>query len=49
MSQETSSGPTTSNVPDFPLIPASKGFCLTLERNIEALQSALQEVREQTD
>jgi ubiquitin-conjugating enzyme E2 O len=27
--------------PDFPLVPASKGFCLSLERSLEAFKKAL--------
>ena len=28
-------------LPDFPLIPASRGFCLTLARALEAFKAAL--------
>ena len=28
-------------LPEFPLIPASKGFCLSLDKSIEAFKSAL--------
>ena len=28
-------------MPEFPLVPASKGFCLSLDKSIEAFKSAL--------
>ena len=33
--------PLTVDLPDFPLVPASKGFCLTLERALVSLREAL--------
>merc|ERR1712226_1459791 len=30
------------DLPDFPLVPASKGFCLTLDKAIQSFQSALE-------
>jgi len=29
------------DLPDFPLVPASKGFCLTLDKSIRSLQEAM--------
>ena len=28
-------------LPEFPLVPASKGFCLSLDKSIEAFKTAL--------
>jgi hypothetical protein len=33
--------PADVTLPDFPIIPASKGFCLTLARALEAFKAAL--------
>ena len=30
-----------SMMPDFPLVPASKGFCLSLDKSLEAFKTAL--------
>ena len=30
-----------SMVPDFPLVPASKGFCLSLDKSLEAFKAAV--------
>merc|ERR1712126_805899 len=32
------------DMPDFPLVPASKGFCLTLDKAIQNFQSALEAI-----
>lgn len=34
----------TQNQPDFPLLPGSKGFCLTLEKNLHQFRSVLNSV-----
>ena len=34
-------GPLTNDLPDFPLIPASKGFCLTLDKAVKHLEECL--------
>jgi len=31
----------SQKMPEFPLVPASKGFCLSLDKSVEALKSAL--------
>ena len=35
------SGPAKSDLPDFPLIPASKGFCLTLDKTLTQFEECL--------
>ena len=31
----------SQKMPEFPLVPASKGFCLSLDKSVESLKSAL--------
>ena len=31
----------SEKMPEFPLVPASKGFCLSLDKSVESLKSAL--------
>merc|ERR1719158_2772735 len=36
--------PGTADLPDFPLVPASKGFCLTLDKALKQFQESLKSV-----
>ena len=36
--------PGTADLPDFPLVPASKGFCLTLDKALKNFEEALKSV-----
>lgn len=40
---DVSSGSDVAAVPDFPLLPASKGFCLTLKKHLDNYKNVLKE------
>ncbi|KAK3091730.1 hypothetical protein FSP39_022222 [Pinctada imbricata] len=34
----------TINMPEFPLLPASKGFCITMKKNLQSLRNSLEQL-----